>query len=57
MDVLAKLKTRFDPAIVQPDELAREAHDEIVRLRLENLNRLSKLNDANKRIRSLMGAQ
>lgn len=32
-DLLARLKTRFDPAIVQPDEMAREAHDEIERLR------------------------
>jgi hypothetical protein len=32
-DILAKLKTRFDPRIVQPDELARSAHDEIERLR------------------------
>lgn len=30
---------------------------EIKRLRLENLNRLSELNKANKRIRSMMGVQ
>ena len=33
MNILERLKTRFDPRIVQPDELAREAHDEIDRLR------------------------
>lgn len=32
MTLLEKLKTRFDPQIVQPDELAREAHDTIVAL-------------------------
>ncbi len=31
MNILERLKTRFDPRIVQPDELAREAHDEIER--------------------------
>ncbi|MFZ4534314.1 MAG: hypothetical protein ACOYOJ_21220 [Alsobacter sp.] len=33
MNILERLKTRFDPRIVQPDEMAREAHGEIERLR------------------------
>jgi len=38
-EILEKLKTRFDDRIVQPDELSRKAHDEIVRLlkEIENL--------------------
>lgn len=32
-DILKRLETRFDPRIVQPDEMARDAHAEIVRLR------------------------
>jgi hypothetical protein len=32
-DIVERLKTRFDPRIVQPDELSREAAEEIERLR------------------------
>jgi len=35
--LLERLQTRFDKRIVFPDELARDAHDEIVRLERENL--------------------
>jgi hypothetical protein len=34
-DILKRLETRFDPRIVQPDEMARDAHAEIVRLTKE----------------------
>lgn len=33
MDIVDKLATRFDPRIVQPDELSREAANEITELR------------------------
>lgn len=44
MDILDQLQTRFDPRIVQPDEMARAAHAEIKRLRDEVVT-LAKLGD------------
>lgn len=34
-DIVVHLQTRFDPQIVQPDEMSREAAKEIIRLREE----------------------